>query len=201
MQKLLIATGNPGKFREISDVLKGLPIQLVSLQELGLEQDLIEDGKTYAENAAKKARYFAKETGLMTLAEDSGIVVEALKGELGVKTRRWGAGEKVSDAEWIEFFLKRMERETNRNAKFICCASLANKNGNVVKSFVGETEGKIMNRLQTKILPGIPLSSVFLPTNSFKVYAAMSLAEKNKVSHRGKAFTQVREYLSSLGKD
>jgi len=198
MQKLLIATGNIGKFREVSEVLKDLPIQLVSLRDLGLEQDTVEDGKTYAENAAKKARYFAKETGLMTLAEDSGVEVDVLKGELGIKTRRWGAGEKATDAEWIEFFLRRMERETNRNAKFICCASLANQNGTLIKSFVGETQGKITMRLQAKIRPGIPLSSVFLPNNSFKVYAAMDLEEKNKVSHRGKAFTQVREYLKTI---
>ncbi len=196
--KLLIATGNIGKFREISEVLKGLPIQLVSLRELGLEQDTVEDGKTYAENAAKKARYFARETGLMTLAEDSGVEVDVLKGELGIKTRRWGAGEKATDAEWIEFFLRRMERETNRNAKFICCASLANKNGTLIKSFVGETAGKITMRLQAKIRPGIPLSSVFLPNNCYKVYAAMDLEEKNRVSHRGKAFTQVREYLKTF---
>lgn len=196
MQKLLIATGNQGKFCEIKDILAGLPLQFVSLTEAFVDMNaFVEDGETYVENAAKKARFCARESGLMTVADDSGIIVEALSGELGVKTRRWGAGEKVSDKEWIDFFMNRMEREDNRKAKFVCYACLADKDGNVVKTCVGETSGKIMRRLQAPILHGLPLSSLFLADGTSKVYAALGAEEKNRISHRGKAFMQMKEFF------
>lgn len=152
-----------------------------------------EDGATFKENAAKKAKFYAEKTGLMTLAEDSGILVEALKGGLGVKTRRWGAGEKASDEEWVEFFLGRMEGIVDRRAKFVCCACLVDKGGETF--FEGETLGNITEKLMAPILKGLPLSSCFLPNGCDKVYAALSHEEKNRISHRGKAMNQVREFL------
>ncbi|GAG52310.1 unnamed protein product, partial [marine sediment metagenome] len=129
--KLLIATNNQGKFNEIAAMLSDLPLEIISPQDIAVDDsDLKEDGETYQENAYKKANFFAKQTGLTTLADDSGIVVEALKDELGVKTIRWGAGKHASDEEWIAHFLKRMEKETNRKAKFVCHICLVDKEGN-----------------------------------------------------------------------
>lgn len=172
-----------------------LPFKLVSLRDLVASgvMEFEEDGVTFAENALKKARFYAEKTGLMTLAEDSGILVEALKGELGVKTRRWGAGDKASDEEWVEYFLKRMEGEADRRAKFICCACLVDKDGE--NFFEGETLGVITEKLMAPILKGLPLSSCFLANGCDKVYASLSHEAKNKISHRGKAMKQVREFL------
>lgn len=243
MRELLVATTNPGKFSEIMEILEYLPFSFIFLgnflnrdSSLRAEfESFSEDGETYRENAYKKAAFFAERTGMMTLAEDSGVVVSALEGELGVKTRRWGVGEKASDEEWIEFFMKRMGGEQDRRAKFVCCACLVGGRGKpssaastsvlplrrmstntvhsstprflaldgfpqppCVKYFEGETLGLITDRLMAPLLPGLPLSSCFLPEGFTKVYAAMSKREKNMISHRGKAMFGVREFLKGF---
>lgn len=195
MKDLLLATGNPGKFKEIAEVFRGLNVQLKSLMDMGLSgEGLIEDGKTFRENAYKKAKFFYEKSGMMTLAEDSGILVEALKDELGVQTRRWGAGEKATDQEWIEYFLKKMEGATNRRAAFYCEACL------IVDGepfyFEGKTEGEITFGLEAEILPGLPLSSCFKPDGYDRVYAALSVKEKNLISHRGKAVGKVANWIA-----
>jgi XTP/dITP diphosphohydrolase len=196
MQELLIATSNPGKSKEIVEALKGLPYKFLFLGDLGVSAEgVIEDGETFSENAFKKAHYFAEKTGMLTLAEDSGILVDALLGELGVNTRRWGASEKASDEEWIEYFLKRMEgvSGSSRGARFECCACLTG--GGIEKYFEGRTKGIITEKIMAPILRGLPLSSCFIPEGYDKVYAALSVDDKNKVSHRGKAMRKVREFL------
>ena len=196
MKELLIATGNAGKFQEISEILQDLPLKLYSLNDFKVViPESIEDGNTYAENSLKKARYVAQRTHLMCLADDSGIVVDALKDELGTMTRRWGAGSKVSDQEWVTYFLKRMETEKNRTAKFICHAYLVNPQGEVLYHCEGETKGIITPELLAPIIQGLPLSSCFVAEGYDKVLAAMTVEEKNQISHRGKAIKQMKEYL------
>ena len=196
MKELLIATGNAGKFQEISEILQDLPLKLYSLNDFKVViPESIEDGNTYAENSLKKARYVAQRTHLMCLADDSGIVVDALKDELGTMTRRWGAGSKVSDQEWVTYFLKRMETEKNRTAKFICHAYLVNPQGEVLYHCEGETKGIITPELLAPIIPGLPLSSCFVAEGHDKVLAAMAVEEKNQISQRGKAIKQMKEYL------
>lgn len=199
MRKFVIGTSNPGKFREIMEVMHDLPYEIVSSGDLGLNDDLVEDGETYQENALKKVEHYQGQTGLITLAEDSGIVVDALAGELGVKTRRWGAGENATDEEWIDFFLKRLEDvpDEKRTARFICCAALMDEKGNV-EYFVGETEGVLTRDLQAPIYKGLPISSCFRPEGFQKVYAALTVDEKNRVSHRGKAMHAVRNTLQNM---
>ena len=98
MEKLLIATRNPGKFKELKVIMGDVPYEIVSLEDLGVLGDVEEDGETYEENAFKKARFFSEgASGILTLSDDSGLEVDALKGELGLKTRRWGKGESASD--------------------------------------------------------------------------------------------------------
>lgn len=194
MQELLIATKNPGKYKEILEVIGELPFEFLFLKDLGVDDsDFEEDGATFAENAYKKARYFFDKTGYLTLAEDSGILVNALVGELGVKTRRWGAGEKASDEEWIDFFMERMEGEENREAKFVCATHILG--GNFSERFEGEAKGWITESLEADILPGIPLSSCFKPEGFEKVYASLEVDEKNQISHRGKAMREAKEFL------
>lgn len=195
-RRLVIATSNPGKFNEIMEVMGDLRMKIVSSRELKLRDDLNEDGETYEENAEKKVRHYFMQTGLLTLAEDSGIQVDALKGELGVKTRRWGAGEKATDEEWISFFLEALKDvpDEKRTARFICCAALMDEKGRL-NLFKGVTEGRITRELQAPIYRGLPISSCFVPEGFEKVYAALGIEEKNKVSHRGKAMHVVKNAL------
>ncbi len=194
--RLLIATSNTGKFAEISEFLSPLPtIEILSLKDLSEEfPEPEENGTTFAENAQIKAAYYFQKTGLPTLAEDSGVEVDALRGELGVKTRRWGAGEKATDEEWMDFFLKRMESESNRSARFFCAACIIIPN-HAHQVFEGSSEGIIVQESDVPLQKGIPLSSYFLPLGKEKVFAAMTPEEKNRISHRGKAIHHVVEYL------
>lgn len=196
--KILIATRNRGKFNGLKEGLEGLPFQFVSLDDEGVEGDVVETGETYEENAILKAEYFGKIAGLITLSDDSGIVVDALANELGVKTRRWGAGEKATDTEWLDFFLKRLALEQSRKAEFICTVALYRPNLETI-TFRGETKGIILEQPVTEIEHGIPLSSVFLPEGQTRVYSALAKEEFVQVSHRGKAVRQCRDFLMRMG--
>ncbi|MFC1615701.1 non-canonical purine NTP pyrophosphatase [Patescibacteria group bacterium] len=197
MQELLIATSNPGKFKEISQILDGVPFRLLSLIDVGLQHfDVEEKGGTFAENALLKAEFFANKSLLPTMAEDSGIFINALADELGIETRRWGAGTKASDQEWLDFFLERMDLEKDRNAKFVSNVCFLDLGKELEEFFDGETEGIITQKAEAPILPGLPLSSCFKPVGLEKVYAALSAEEKNKVSHRGGAIRKLKNFLT-----
>ncbi len=192
----MIATRNPGKFREICEVLDELDWELKFLGDLEVEDgDFVEDGDTFEVNALKKARYYGEKLGMFALGEDSGILIDALEGELGVKTRRWGAGEHASDEEWIEYFMMRMAGEPERGASFVCCACLWDGSDDEARYFKGETRGVITEALEAEIIAGIPISSCFRPEGLEKVYTNLSVEEKNSVSHRGKAMHDLREWL------
>lgn len=199
MQKLLIATTNIGKFGEIREVIGDLGFELYHLHFEGFASamsadDFDETGDTFEENAEQKAVHYHELFGFPTIGEDSGIIVDALSGELGVKTRRWGAGANATDEEWIEHFMKIMKDEKVRTARFVCCAAFIDGPGEVVL-FRGETEGEITQELEAPLVPGIPLSSCFRPKGCNKVYSALNENEKNQLSHRGKAFHELKNHL------
>lgn len=196
---ILIATKNPGKFTEIAQILIDIEAIFLSLDDLGITADFEETGQTFEENALGKARFYANLSGLPTLADDSGIFVKALSEELGLKTRRWGAGEQASDEEWLEYFMKRMREERDRRAKFVCAAAFVSSNEERV--CVGETHGELTEELEAPLYKGIPLSSVFKPEGCEKVYTALSVEEKNRLSHRGSAFSKLLIYLKNAGKE
>jgi len=202
MKELLLATANPGKAHEIIELFKDVPdLIFSSLADLNFDSTgFVEDGETYRENALKKARYFSEKSGKMCLADDSGILVEALSGEMGVRTRRWGLGEKVSDQEWVEYFLSKMRDvpDDARVAKFFCCACVYDAGLGLCEFFEGETPGLITKELEAPIMNGLPLSSCFRPDGFDRVYAALEIEEKNRVSHRGKAMSKAKEFLASL---
>jgi XTP/dITP diphosphohydrolase len=197
--KLLIATRNPGKFSEIKamfDALSARGVELLSLQDLAIFEDCVEDGATFQENSFKKARFYSELSGLPTVADDSGLLVNALRGELGVQTRRWGAGENATDEEWLRFFMNRMESEVDRSAHFVSVASYFD--GHSAQSFVGETRGSIAEHVLAPIKHGIPLSSVFIPEGMDQAYSQLSFEEKARISHRGKAFSQLLAFLEEI---
>lgn len=195
-QQILIATGNIGKAGEILEVLHDLPCKFLTLADMGLANDVEEDGLTHEENALKKAHYFHQKTGLPTIGEDSGISVDALVGELGIHTRRWGAGESASDEEWLNYFLKRLSEEQNRRARFFCAAAFVAPGREAL--FTGETAGVLAIAPQCPPPKGIPISALFVPAGEAKVYALLSPHEKNRISHRGKAMHQLRTYLQAF---
>jgi XTP/dITP diphosphohydrolase len=195
-RKILIGTTNPGKISEISAVISDLPIQILSPKDLGITEDVDETGSTYQDNATIKAQFYYQKSQLITLGEDSGIVVEALSDQLGVHTRRWGAGPTASDQEWLDYFMKEMQKYPNasqRKAKFISqmCLIIDDQ----IHHFFGETHGTITIEVLAPLYPGLPLSSVFQPTGYTSVYTALGEDEKNKISHRGKAIAQVKFFL------
>ncbi len=194
-KNLLIGTNNRGKFIEISEVLGDLGHVLLNPFDLGITTDPEETGLTFAENALLKARHFFEQSnGVSTIADDSGIVVDVLAGELGIHTRRWGAGPKASDEEWVAHFLKRMENEENRNARFVCNLAYIDPSGEE-HIFEGQCAGVITPSLEADYLPGLPISACFRPEGFDIVYSAMTVDQKNAISHRGRALQRLREHL------
>ncbi len=195
--QLLLATTNPGKVTEIREALTGVAVDTLALQELSSIPDAPhESGETFAENAALKALYYFKTTGLPSLADDSGIIVEALQDELGIHTRRWGAGPQATDQQWIEYFLKRMRGEKNKRARFVCSLAYIDPRGQA-HTFEGICEGMITDELEAEYLPGLPLSACFKPDGYKRVFSGLSLEQKNSTSHRGRALEHFRSFLCS----
>lgn len=197
MKKLLIATHNHGKFKEIESILLDLPIQFLNLDDLKIDQDVEETGISYEENAIIKAKFFAEKSKIPTIADDSGIVVDALKGELGVKTRRWGAGPHASDEEWLNFFMERMKEEKNRKAIFYTTIAFLENASGTAKIFTGKCEGILTESIEAEYLKGIPLSAIFKPNGFNCVYSALSPKEKGQISHRGRAASKLKDFLNS----
>jgi XTP/dITP diphosphohydrolase len=194
MKKILLATTNPGKRQEILSALLPIePVEFVTLSDLGITTPVDETGNSYGENALLKAQAYFQLSGIPVIAEDSGMEVDALKDELGVNTRGWGAGANATDEEWLQHFMERMALEGERSARFVCHAIYMDEEGH--QSFEGDCVGVITNEVQGPIQKGIPLSSVFMPIGTEKVYSAMSEEEKNQLSHRGKAMKMLRNYL------
>jgi len=194
--QLLLATTNKGKIIEMAEALSALPFDIQSPLDLGITKAPLETGDTFEENALQKARFYFKESKIPTLADDSGILVEALQDELGIHTRRWGAGPDASDAEWVEYFLNRMKSEENKQAIFVCVLCLIDEAGKE-HFFEGMCRGVITDTLEADYLPGLPISACFKPNGYGAVYSAMSLEQKNSASHRGKALAKLQTYLYS----
>ncbi len=194
---LLIASANPGKILEIREALALLPFSIADLSHVpkivGAPQ---ETGTTFSENALIKARFYHERTGFATLADDSGILVEALTGELGVHTRRWGAGPEANDDEWIGHFLKRMGMERNKRASFICALSYIDERA-AEYLFEGRCDGVITDTLRADYLPGLPISSCFVPDGQTDVFSRLNLEQKNSTSHRGRALQKLVTLLQS----
>ncbi len=192
--KLLIGTNNPGKVIEIKEVLVDLPVKILTPKDVGLKGSPEEHGNTYRANALLKAQYFYEASKLPTLADDSGIVVEALEEELGVHTRRWGAGPDANDEVWIAHFLHRMKKEKNKRARFECHLVYIDEKG-AMHFFEGRCDGHITETLEADYLPGLPISACFKPDGFDRVFSGLSLEQKNSTSHRGRAAQQFRKHL------
>lgn len=203
LQELLIATTNAGKVAEIADLLRDLPFRVISLNDLPqLPEAPEETGRTFVENALLKARYYFAATGKLSLADDSGLEVDALQGAPGIHSARY-AGEKASDAERIEKLLKEMQDipDEQRTARFRCSVALAGRLNismaeHVEVTFDGICEGRITHAPRGNF--GFGYDPIFEDSELNKTFAELSRAEKALRSHRGQALEQVREYLHTL---
>lgn len=192
--KLLVATTNKGKIREIADILSDLGIAIVSPAEIGLDLHVEEDGTTFAENAAIKARAWSKASGLPVLADDSGLCVDALQGRPGVRSARF-AGRDASDEDNIAILLKSLKGKKNRTARFVCVAALALPTGELVKA-EGEYGGTITEEPAGG--GGFGYDPVFFDADAGKTFAQMSPEEKNARSHRRRALQSLKGKLKEL---
>jgi len=198
MMQYLLATSNKGKIIEMRECLAGLPIIFLTPGDLPHPvSPPHEDMETFEGNALQKARYYFEKTGIPSIADDSGILVGALMKELGIHTRRWGAGPKATDEEWITYFLDRMKKEPDKRARFVCVIALVDAGGEK-RTFEGRCDGIITESLEAEYVPGLPISACFQPGGVSKVFSALTVKEKNRVSHRGKAMHELRRHLESM---
>jgi len=196
LPKLLLATNNKGKVREYRHLLHDLPYELVTLAEQNITTVVAETGQSLEDNARLKATALAKESRLITLADDSGLEVDALGGEPGPLSARY-AGEDASDKERVRYLLGRLEGVPweKRKARFRCVIALAKPDGQV-ELCQGERRGYIT--FAPKGEQGFGYDPVFYLPELDKTMAELSLEIKNQVSHRGQAARQVYQKLERL---
>ena len=189
--KLILATRNQGKVRELTNMLYGeasskQQIEVISLENYPDAPEVIEDGKTYAENAVKKASVIAAYTSHLTLADDAGLEVDALDGEPGINSKRW-AGENATDETRIAKLLEALEGAPNRRARFIAAIAVVHPNSNP-EVVLGVCEGHIRHDPVGE--SGFGYDPVFVPDGYHQTFAELGEAIKNRISHRAKALEQ-----------
>lgn len=196
MTEVIVATNNKGKFREIQEALKDLPLKLVPLWELPEPIKIVEDGNTYEENALKKAREVAKRTGKLSIADDSGLEVEPLGGAPGIHSAHY-AGEGATDRENNRKLLEALRGLPleRRKATFRCFIAAVDPVTGWEKVVQGRCEGLILEEERGN--NGFGYDPLFFVPERGKTLAEMSLEEKNSLSHRGRALQTLREVLKS----
>ncbi|MFC6592229.1 RdgB/HAM1 family non-canonical purine NTP pyrophosphatase [Deinococcus lacus] len=188
-KRVIVATGNAGKVQEIQEALAGLGWQLEALEGLPLPEEI---GTTYEENAALKACTIAAMTGQIALADDSGLEVEALGGQPGVFSARYG--NKSSDAERNLYLLEQLRKEKDRRAKFVSVIVVAYPDGEL-ETYRGEVPGQLLEG--PRGLGGFGYDPLFVPDGDTRSLAEMTTAEKQAVSHRGRALEELKKVHSS----
>ncbi|MRR15088.1 MAG: XTP/dITP diphosphatase [Deltaproteobacteria bacterium] len=191
--KIVFATRNEGKVREITEMLARTDIDLVSLNHFASLPEIVEDGKTYLENALKKARTISEYTGETVLADDSGLQVDALGGEPGVYSARY-AGEGASDEENNAKLLAKLKDipAEKRGASFHCALVLHHPDGRY-QAFEAKWQGRIVD--ERRGTNGFGYDPIFLWPELDKTAAELPPEIKNKVSHRGQAFAKLKSHL------
>ncbi len=220
MHKLLIATNNKGKIQELHELLDDMGIELVMPLQINLDLDVIEDGQTYADNATKKAVAFAQASGLISLADDSGLEVDALNGAPGLYSARYGStnGEKLSDAGRRAFLIKNLQDKprpwTARFHATIAIAipeslwsqaarrlelqehTLTSTRAPALQMFEGFCEGEIIP--EERGTGGFGYDPIFLLPELGKTTAELTMSEKNRLSHRARAVMNAKPVLKTL---
>jgi XTP/dITP diphosphohydrolase len=196
MPKLLLATSNPGKINDYRFLLDSLGYQITTLAEEGIAKTVTESGNNYEQNARLKAITYAKLNQLTTLADDSGLEVDALNGEPGVKSARF-AGEAATDADRVSLLLARLSGVPweQRTACFKCVIAIASPRG-YAEACYGECQGVIT--FEAKGENGFGYDPIFFLPEIGKTMAELPLAMKNQISHRARASQKARQVLQQL---
>jgi len=196
MEKILLATMNPGKVREIRSLLRELPVEVLTPGDVGITLQVVEEGKTYAENAGLKALAFARASGLISLGDDTGLEVDALGGAPGLYSARYVSLAGASDADRRAYLLEKL-RDLPRpwTARFRCNIAIAAADGTVIIT-EGVCEGEIIP--EERGMHGFGYDPVFLVTGVGKTMAELTLTEKNRLSHRARAIRAAIPSLLSL---
>ncbi|SFB45208.1 XTP/dITP diphosphatase [Clostridium frigidicarnis] len=202
MKKLIVASNNEHKIKEIKEILKDLSLDIRSLKDENIFIDVEEDGKTFKENALKKAREIYKflnnrnEKDFIVMSDDSGLVVDILNGEPGVYSARY-AGEHGNSKKNNEKLLKKLSEFSieERKAYFICLVALINQEGKEL-TIEGKSYGYITENLKGN--EGFGYDPIFFVKEFNKTFAEMTPEEKNSISHRGKALEKLKEEISQL---
>lgn len=207
MPTLLVATGNPGKLREYQGLLRDAPYRLVSLRDAGITDEVEETGETFAENAWLKASGYAAMSGLLTLADDSGLEVDALGGDPGVRSARYGGDACESDSDRVALLLRNLEGVPweRRTARFRCVINVVRPNAGDSRSTAKlvSVVGSVAGMVQYKPVgdDGFGYDPVvFLPSFG-RTVAQLTMEEKNRISHRGSAAARALAALSKLPRD
>ncbi len=191
---LVLATRNQGKISEYKELLSSFSVEIKSLQDFGPIPPVVEDGETFEENAYKKAHTAAKILGFPVLADDSGLEVQALGGLPGVRSARY-AGEEATDKDNNLKLLEAMKGVVDRRASFKCVISIAVPRGPAL-TYEEACEGKITHEMEGN--HGFGYDPIFYYPPLKKTFAQMSVEEKNRVSHRGKAAAQLRDEFDKV---
>ncbi|MBD2460031.1 RdgB/HAM1 family non-canonical purine NTP pyrophosphatase [Oscillatoria sp. FACHB-1407] len=189
MSRLIVATGNPGKLQEMQAYLTDLDVELV-LKPKDLEID--ETGDTFAENAALKASEVARATGEWAIADDSGLMVDALDGAPGIFSSRYGR----TDTERIERLLSELGNELDRQAQFVCVVAIARPDGAIALQSEGVCPGEILHA--PRGTGGFGYDPVFYVPEQRMTFAEMPPEMKHEISHRGRAFISLMPQLKAL---
>jgi len=191
---LVIATRNQGKTAEIRELLQDYPIKIKNLDDFGPIPHIEEDGETFDENAYKKASFAARVLGFPALADDSGLMVEALENRPGVHSARYG-GKNATDEQRCTKLLEKMNGKTNREASFECVISIAVPGGSAL-TYEARCEGLIAEKPAGS--NGFGYDPVFYYPPLNKTFAELTREEKSHVSHRGKALRELQEEFDKV---
>ena len=183
---IVLATSSKNKLKEIQEILKDFPVSIKSLADFGPMPEAIEDGATFEDNAYKKAIHYAKVLGLPCLADDSGLVVDALEGRPGVYSARY-SGPRATDWSNCEKLLGEMAEQGNRSAHFVCVLSLATPAGPAL-TWEGRCDGELISERRGD--SGFGYDPIFFYPEFGKTFAELSMEQKSKVSHRGRALAE-----------
>lgn len=196
--KVVLASKNAHKLAEISKITERFGITLILQSELGIDLDVEENGTTFEENSLIKAKAVMETTGLPALADDSGLAVDALNGEPGVYSARYGFDESLDDRGRRHLLLKNMENvpDGSRQAKFVCVITLMTPQGQVIQAR-GEAHGQILR--QEYGTGGFGYDSVFYYPSLGKTFGELTGEEKNQVSHRAEALKLLNKKLTEAG--
>lgn len=193
---VVLATTNQNKVKEFKQFVSDFPVEVKSLADFGPLPEAVEDGLTFDDNAYKKALHYAKVLGMPAIADDSGLVVEALSGAPGVHSARY-AGETATDQQNCQKLLREMEGVTNRKASFVCVLSIAVPSGPAL-TYEATCDGTILTEPRGRSGFGYDPLFYYEPLN--KTFAEIGMEEKNKVSHRGKVLAELSSEFDKVMK-